>query len=94
MSEEVSGFSASNPLQDLETQRELSEMNRAVEKLSGRHREALYLKYKDGLSYKQIAQVMGLSATNVGFILHEAMTELREGSRHVEPLPPKRKYGE
>jgi RNA polymerase sigma factor (sigma-70 family) len=92
--EEALGFSTSNPLQDLETHRELREMNVAIAKLSARHREALFLKYKDGLSYKQIAEVMGLTSTNVGFILHEAMTELRAGTLEAEAGAAKRKYGE
>jgi len=89
--EDEMGFSPSNPLHDLETQRDLVVMNQAIARLSPRHREALFLKYKDGLSYKEIAEVMELTATNVGFILHEAMTALREAADVPES---KRKYGE
>lgn len=92
--ENALGFSASNPLQDLETHRDLKQMNEAVSRLTARQQEILFLKYKDGLSYKEIAEVMGLSVTNVGFILHEAMTELREDSESEESPSAKRKYGE
>jgi RNA polymerase sigma-70 factor (ECF subfamily) len=92
--EDALGFSASNPLKDLETSRDLNQMHGAIARLSSRHQEALFLKYKDGLSYKEIAEVMGLTATNVGFILHEAMTQLRESADAGENPSVKRKYGE
>lgn len=94
------GFASSNPLQDLETDRDLKEMHAAITQLSAKQREALFLKYKDGLSYKEIAEVMGLSATNVGFILHEAMTQLKEMTGEttrarweIRDGAPARKYG-
>jgi RNA polymerase sigma factor (sigma-70 family) len=92
--EEALGFSNSNPLVDLETHRDLREMHEAIAKLSVKHREALFLKYKDDLSYKQIAEIMGLTPTNVGFILHEAMNHLREAKEALESGKPKRTYGE
>lgn len=94
LGDEAVGFSASDPLRDLETQRNLSQMHEAIAKLSDRQQEALFLKYKDGLSYKEIAEVMGLSSTNVGFILCEAMKFLRDVSVAQEEVLAKRNYGE
>lgn len=48
-----------------------------VEHLPARQRELVRLKYRDGLSYAEIATVTGLTATNVGFILHSALATLR-----------------
>jgi RNA polymerase sigma factor (sigma-70 family) len=90
--EELLGFSPSNPQLELETSRELQQVRRAIGSLSAKHQEVLSLKYKDGLSYKEIAEVLGLTSTNVGFILHEAMMQLREASLDSEAV--KRKYGE
>jgi RNA polymerase sigma factor (sigma-70 family) len=92
--EEVFGSSDSNPLQELETQRDLKAMQATLRHLSSVQQEALFLKYKDGLSYKEIAEVMGLSATNVGFILHEAMSLLRSATDGAAPAVQVRKYGE
>ena len=39
--------------------------------------EVIRLKFQHGLSYKQIGEVLNLTATNVGFILHTALKTLR-----------------
>ena len=54
-----------------------------MEKLSPRHRELLLLKVEENKSYKEIAEITGLTATNVGYLLHMAMKEL---TRRLEPL--------
>lgn len=88
------GFTTSTPHEDLETHRDLQHMHAAIVKLTPRQQEVLFLKYRDGLSYKEIARVTGLTATNVGFILHEAMTLLREATAERDEKAMKRKYGE
>ncbi len=40
--------------------------------------EVLRLRMHDGLSYKQIADITGLSISNVGYHLHQAIMRLRE----------------
>jgi RNA polymerase sigma-70 factor (ECF subfamily) len=49
----------------------------AIAGLPARQQEIVRLKFQHGLSYKQIGEVMNLTATNVGFILHTAMKTLR-----------------
>ncbi|MEL7497504.1 MAG: sigma-70 family RNA polymerase sigma factor [Planctomycetota bacterium] len=49
-----------------------------IGQLPDRQQEVLRLKFHGGLSYKEIAQVMGLTSTNVGFILHTAISKLRQ----------------
>lgn len=46
--------------------------------LPERSREVVALKFAGGLSYKEIAEVTGLSVSNVGVILHEALSKVRE----------------
>jgi RNA polymerase sigma-70 factor (ECF subfamily) len=48
-----------------------------VAKLPERQQEIVRLKFQDNLSYREIAAVTGLTATNVGYLLHTAMTALR-----------------
>ncbi|HEY3324639.1 MAG TPA: sigma-70 family RNA polymerase sigma factor [Planctomycetota bacterium] len=55
---------------------EASRVRAAIERLNPRLRELLILKVREHKSYKEIAQITGLSATNVGFLLHRAMQEL------------------
>ncbi len=95
-------FSDPDPLQSLETSQSVDTLKREIQKLSSRHQEILFLKYNDGLSYKEISAVLNISVTNVGFILYEAVRTLR--AVHIERLTdeaqrpeaqvPLRKYGD
>ena len=49
-----------------------------VEKLTQRQQEVLRLRLQAGLSYREIAQVTGLTIGNVGFHLHAAVRNLRD----------------
>ena len=49
-----------------------------IARLPDRQQEVLRLKFNAGLSYKEIAEVTGLTSTNVGFILHTAISKLRQ----------------
>ena len=46
--------------------------------LTSNQQEVLRLKFHGGLSYQEIADVTGLTKTNVGFILHTAISKLRQ----------------
>ncbi|MCL4561828.1 MAG: sigma-70 family RNA polymerase sigma factor [Chloroflexi bacterium] len=50
----------------------------ALPSLSERERDLLGLRYSTDLSNQQIAQITGLSATNVGVILYRAIERLRK----------------
>ena len=50
-----------------------------LEKLPPRDREIVRLKFQNELSYKEIAEITGLTTGNVGFILHHAVKTLRDG---------------
>lgn len=45
--------------------------------LPEREQEVLRLKFQNGLSYKEISEITELSVSNVGFILHKTLKELR-----------------
>ena len=49
-----------------------------ISDLPERQQELIRLKFQDELSYKEIAQVMDLSVSNVGVILHEAIKKIRK----------------
>ncbi len=46
-------------------------------KLPMKEQEVIKLKYQHNMSYREISEVTGLSVSNVGFILHTALKELR-----------------
>ena len=49
----------------------------ALGSLPARQQEILRLKFQNGFSYKQIAGIMGLSVSNVGFLIHTGIQNLR-----------------
>ena len=53
-------------------------LNALVGNLSPRQQEVLRLRMQAGLSYREIAEVTGLTIGNVGFHLHEAVRNLRD----------------
>lgn len=53
-------------------------LNQLVDRLSPRQQEVLRLRLQAGLSYREIAEVTGLTIGNVGFHLHEAVRNLRD----------------
>jgi RNA polymerase sigma-70 factor (ECF subfamily) len=55
---------------------EMEQMRRQIMGLDPRSREIVLLKVEQGRSYKEIAEIMGLTVGNVGFILHQTMKKL------------------
>ena len=49
-----------------------------INDLSPRHREVLRLKFQEGLKYTEIAEVLGESVATIGWLLHEAISLLRQ----------------
>ncbi len=56
---------------------QIERMRTQVFGLPDQQQEILRLRLHDGLSYKQIAEVTGLTVTNVGYHLHQAIASLR-----------------
>jgi RNA polymerase sigma factor (sigma-70 family) len=61
-----------------ETLLESSLIMKEIASLTTQQQEVLVLKFKDELSYKEIAEMTGLSVSHVGVTLHEALSALRE----------------
>jgi RNA polymerase sigma-70 factor, ECF subfamily len=51
----------------------------ALDRLSGRERDLIALKYKGGLTNAEIARVLRTSESNAGTMLHRTIEKLREG---------------
>jgi RNA polymerase sigma-70 factor (ECF subfamily) len=46
--------------------------------LPDNQQEVIRLKVQNGLSYREISEVTGLSVSNVGFLLHKGIKTIRE----------------
>ncbi|MFN3191607.1 MAG: RNA polymerase sigma factor [Aureliella sp.] len=56
---------------------QLNRVRESLQELPERQQELLRLRLQEGLSYKQIAEVTGLTVTNVGYLLHKTISRLR-----------------
>ena len=67
-----------DPSHSLSRQDDKGLIQELIKNLPERQQELIRLKFQDGLSYKEISQVMDLSVSNVGVILHEAIKKIRK----------------
>ena len=61
----------------VERDEQLDQLRAGVVRLTEQQQEVLRLRLHAGLSYRQIAEVTGLTVTNVGYHLHQAIAQLR-----------------
>ena len=54
-----------------------AEVMRFLDRLPDNQKEVIRLKFQGDLSYKEIAEVTGLSVSNVGFLIHTGIKRLR-----------------
>lgn len=73
----VTDTGTTSPANRIELDEQLTQLRSSVSQLSQQQQEVLRLRLHDGLSYQQIAEVTGLSVTNVGYHLHQAIAQLR-----------------
>lgn len=65
------------PVEQLIHREMQARLRRALERLSDEQQQLVYLKFFEGLPNKEIAAATGLSASNVGVIIHRALKQLR-----------------
>jgi RNA polymerase sigma-70 factor (ECF subfamily) len=61
-------------LEHAETQETILRM---IDRLPPNQQEVVRLKFQNGFSYKDISRITALSVTNVGFLIHTAVSRLR-----------------
>ncbi len=69
---------SAEPTEAIEKAETAEGLLKQIATLPDRQQEVLRLKFNTGLSYKEIAEVTGLTSSNVGFILHTAISKLRQ----------------
>ena len=65
------------PLQQAETKEQAEILHDKLNDLSARHREAIRLKFQEGLSYVEIGKIMEVPRTTVAWLLRDAIEKLR-----------------
>ena len=66
------------PASALEHQEAVARAAAALAVLPANQQEVIRLKLQDGLSYREISEVTGLSVSNVGFLMHQGIKTIRE----------------
>lgn len=67
-----------NIIQEEDSDQVLAVLNRAINKLPYRQREALVLKYKAELSYDEISEIMEVSVESVRTLVYRSLKTLKE----------------
>ena len=65
------------PGRELEQAETQAAILRMIDRLPANQQEVVRLKFHHGFSYKEIARITELSVTNVGFLIHTAVTRMR-----------------
>jgi RNA polymerase sigma-70 factor (ECF subfamily) len=61
----------------MEQAEQAGEIVRLIDALPANQQEVVRLKFQEGMSYKAIAAITGHSVSNVGYLLHTAVSALR-----------------
>lgn len=73
------------PGRALEAAETNAEILRLIGHLPPNQQEVIRLKFQNGFSYKEISRITALSVTNVGFLIHTAVTRLRREFAAQQP---------
>lgn len=77
LDENIANFAGGeSPDRTLEKEDAMTLVRKKLMELQPRDREVVILKLEHGRSYKEISEIMGITVTNVGFILHTAIKKL------------------
>jgi len=73
-----------SPADEASSSEDATQLRTLVARLPLQQQELVRLKFDAGLSYKEIAEAMRMSVSNVGVQLHTAIQTLRQHWRHAE----------
>lgn len=69
------------PAEQIEQTELAGQVLQMIARLPDNQQEVIRLKFQQGLSYKEISNITGLTVTNVGVLIHTGMKRLREWAR-------------
>jgi RNA polymerase sigma factor (sigma-70 family) len=74
-----------SPAEAVARRDDASNVMRLVADLSRRQQEVIQLRFQSDLSYREIAEILGTTESNVGVTLHAALKSLRERRAQFQP---------
>ena len=78
---------ADNHPRDQRKRETITSLFELVDTLPAKQRELVLLKFQQDFSYQEISDVTGLSVSNVGYILHQAVRSLKQAWEALETAP-------
>ena len=66
--------------QKIEEHEQTQRIEALIGNLTDTQKEVMKLKFQEGLSYKQISQITGMSVNHVGVFIHNLVTHLKENA--------------
>ena len=66
------------PDESLRQRERLDKASALLNRLTENQRDVIILKFQQGLSYREISEVTGLSTGNIGFLIHTGLKRLRD----------------
>jgi RNA polymerase sigma factor (sigma-70 family) len=61
-----------------EQEERVRQVLRYMDRLSDNQKTVILMKFREGMSYQEIAEATGLSSGNVGFLIHTGLKRLRQ----------------
>ena len=74
-----------DPVATVEMKQETTRVLQVIAELPQKKQDVLRLKFQEGLSYKEISQVTGLTESYVGVLIHEGIQLIRERMKDDQP---------
>ncbi len=81
---ETADVAVTDPASAAEQQEDAHLANAALDRLPENQQEVIRLKIEHDLKYREIAEVTGLSTSNVGYLLHQGLHTLRRQLVHQD----------
>lgn len=85
--EDVLEADAPQPAEEVERAEAIEQVRQAMDELSPDHRTVIALRYVDGLSYQQIAELLGCPLGTVKSRIHYALERIAQKLKHDQSLP-------
>ncbi|MEE3230238.1 MAG: sigma-70 family RNA polymerase sigma factor [Planctomycetota bacterium] len=74
---------ADTVIETLEHSERSARVRMEIDRLRPKLKEVMLLKVQESKSYREIAEITGLTVTNVGYLVHQAMQALRSSLRDL-----------
>ena len=75
---ERTASASAGPDQVVDKDERIQELMTYIDRLSDNQKTVILMKFRDGLSYHEIADATGLTSGNIGFLIHAGVKRLRQ----------------